>query len=391
MSTSPRIAVMSSGLGHVARGIETWAASVAIELDRRGIDVTLLKGGGVAERPYEKVVRCLQRQKKVAGVAVRMAPAFAWRLGLHQTYDLEQTTFAASVLPHLIRRRYDLIHLQDPWLGYLLEKTRRLHGASVILGHGTEEDPWLLRKFQHVQELSPFYLKRHGDLEGRQWFAVPNFVDTARFRPGDQAAARREFGLPQDALVVLCVSALNRSKKRIDWLAREFANANRSDAMLVVAGARDPESAELIVEVNSRLGDRVRVLENVPHSRMATLHQTADVHVNCALMEVMAISILESMASGVPNFGHRWGSVEWVIGDTGRIVDMEQPGALSAELASLNRQDCRRLGLAARRRVVETYSVEAVVDQMLAMYDQVLFTRAGGDRRATTRFSSGLT
>ena len=390
MSHPPRIAVMSSGLGHIARGIETWADSVAVELDRRGLDVTLFKGGGTATRPFERVVRCLQRRKKLAHAAVRLAPRSAWRLGLHQTYDLEQTTFALAVLPHLIRRRYDLIHLQDPWLGYLLEKTKRLHGASVILGHGTEEAPWLLRRFQHVQELTPFYLERHGDVGDRQWFAVPNFVDTNRFQPGDQAQARQAFGLPQDALIVFCAAALNRSKKRLDWLAQEFARANRSDAFLVLAGATESETSELVAEIESVAGPRVKVLENVPHHQMPVLYQAADVHVMCSLMEVMGISILESMASGVPNIGHPWGSVEWVIGTTGQIVDMQAPGALGAALQRLDRPTCRMLGQLARRRAVEMFSVEAVADQMLQMYNAVLATRAGRSSRQSPRLSTGV-
>ncbi len=367
---------MSSGLGHVARGIETWADSVAAELHRRGLDVTLFKGGGKADRPFERVVRCVQRGRRFASRIVSLAPRCAWRIGLHQTYDFEQTTFAFSVLPHLIRRRYDIIHLQDPWLGLLLEKTRALHGASVILGHGTEEAPWLLRKFRHVQELSPFYLSRHGNLEGRQWFAVPNFVDTNQFRPGDQAEARRQLDLPENAFIVLSVAALNRSKKRLDWLAREFAAANRPNSCLVLAGAKEADSDALIAEIQALLGDRVRILANVPRDRMKLLYHAADVHVICSLQEVMSISILESMASGLPNIGHPWGSVEWMIDRAGRIVDMEQPGLLAESLKTLSLDDCRRLGKLARERAIDSFSVEAVGQQMLAMYDAVLSRRA---------------
>jgi len=373
--SSPRIAVMCSGLGHVARGIETWADSVATELDHRGLNVTLFKGAGQPARPFERVVKCLRRSHPLAQRLVDWAPASAWRLGLHQTYDLEQTTFALSVLPHLVRNRYDLIHLQDPWIAYLLEKTRKLHGASVILGHGTEEAPWLLRRFQHVQELTPFYLSRHGDIGDRQWFAVPNFVDTTRFRPGDKAAARRELGLPADAFIVLSAAALNRSKKRLDWLAREFAAANRPDACLVLAGARELETPTLREEITQRLGDRVRILENVPHHRMPLLYQAADLHVICSLMEVMGISIVEAMASGVMNLVHRWGSVEWVVGDTGIALDMERPGALAGVLSSIDLETCRTQGRLARRRAIDTFSVAAVVDQMLGMYDVVLAGR----------------
>jgi hypothetical protein len=45
-----KIAVVSSGLGHVARGIETWADDLAAALYKRGVDVTLFKGGRIVMR-----------------------------------------------------------------------------------------------------------------------------------------------------------------------------------------------------------------------------------------------------------------------------------------------------------------------------------------------------
>jgi len=380
---------MCSGLGHIARGVETWADSVATELHRRDLNVTLFKGAGPAQREFERVVPCLKRTTTLARTIVRLAPRWAWRLGCHQEYDVEQMAFAMAVLPHLIRKRYDLVHLQDPWLGYVLEKTRRLHGARVILGHGTEEAPWLLRRFQHVHELTPFYLDRHGDLGDRQWFAVPNFVDTNRFRPGDRRAAREALGLPQDKFIVLSAAALNRSKKRLHWLIQEFAAANREDALLVLAGARETETADLSLEARRLLGDRVVILENVPHARMPLLYQAADVHVLCSLMEVMGISIVEAMASGLTNLVHTWGSVEWVVGGTGRVLDMEAPGVLALELRNLDRETCIRQGQLARQRAIDMFSVEAVVEQMLGMYDAVLSGRRVRPRVEPAAVSAG--
>ena len=45
-----RIAIASSGLGHVARGIETWALDTAAALAARGVDVTLFGGERVVCR-----------------------------------------------------------------------------------------------------------------------------------------------------------------------------------------------------------------------------------------------------------------------------------------------------------------------------------------------------
>lgn len=373
-----RIAILSTGLGHVARGIETWAAAVAAELHRRGEDVALFKGGGVREQPYERVVRCVQRDHGPAKFIARWRPGFAWRFGCSQPYDIEQTTFALSVLPQLIRQRYDVLHMQDPWLALMLHRARKLHGAKVILGHGTEEPAWFLRKLEYVQELSPFYLERHGDLQGRKWFAVPNFIDAQMFSPGDRLAARRALGLPEQAFIVLSVAALNLSKKRLDWLAQEAAASGIPDVHVVIAGATDPETPETLSVLKQRLGDRLTVLSNHPRREMPLVHRAGDVHVMCSLKEVMGISLLESMASGAPNIGHDWGSVKWVIDDAGLIVDMEQPGALAEALRGLHASPEKRaeLGTRARHRIEQSFSVDAVIDQYLAMYDSVLASPA---------------
>lgn len=387
MSGRPlKIAVMCSGLGHVARGVETWADVTATSLHERGCDVTLFKGGGTATRPFERVVSCARRSSALAQRVPRWTPGCAWRFGCSSAYDVEQTTFAVNSLRELRRTRYDVIHTQDPWLALVLQKSRRIHGAKVILGHGTEEPEWFLRKFEHVQELSPFYLERHGDLQGRQWFAAPNFVDARRFRPGDRNAARDALDLPRDKYVVLCVAALNRSRKRVDWLAYEFARANLNNAILVLAGAEEAETPALLGEIKPLLRDRLRVLKNVPHADMPLLYQAADVHALCALQEVLGLCLLEAMASGVPCIGHHWGATQWVIGSGGTIVDMQAPGALAEELELYEDHVLRDVhGLLARRRVETTFSVDAVITQYVRMYEQVTGRSAGQRQRRLDR------
>lgn len=369
-----KIAIMSSGLGHVARGIETWADVTATAMHEWGLDVTLFKGAGKPGRPFERVVPCAVRHGRWAPRVARWTPDFAWHVGCGSAYDVEQTTFVVRVLPELCRERFDVIHLQDPWLALLLERTRRFHGAKVILGHGTEEPGWFLRKLSHVQELSPFYLERHGDLGERQWFAVPNFVDADKFTPGDQRAARDCFGLPHDKLIVLCVSALNRSRKRIHWLAYEFLRAELKDALLVVAGAEEPETEALLGEIEPLLGDQLVVLRDIPHVQMPLVYRTADIYAICSLREVMSVSILEAMATGLPCIGHTWGSTSWAIGEGGTIVDMESTGALAAALEDYEDEPALREahGLLARRRVEQLFSIDAVITQFLAMYRSVL-------------------
>jgi hypothetical protein len=160
-TTGMRIAVASSGLGHVARGIESWAADLARALDARGLHVVLFKGGGKAERPYERVVRCLHRESSWTQRLMWIRPRFLWRLGFGSGCAAEQTTFALSLLPKLRREQIDILHVQDPQVAIIVQRARRmgLVRNQTILGHGTEECAGFLKKVTYLQHLAPQHLE----------------------------------------------------------------------------------------------------------------------------------------------------------------------------------------------------------------------------------------
>ena len=92
-----------------------------------------------------------------------------------------------------------------------------------------------------MQHLAPCYLE---DWEPnrppkQQAFAIPNFVATDIFAPGNKCAARERWNLPPNDFIVLCVAAIKKTHKRMNDLLREFALfAERYDgaATLVIAG-----------------------------------------------------------------------------------------------------------------------------------------------------------
>jgi 1,2-diacylglycerol 3-alpha-glucosyltransferase len=392
MERKLHITIASSGLGHVARGVEAWAADLGRALAERGEAVWLCKGGGTAEAAYERVVPCYQRAAADTERLLHWLPRRGlWRLGLGDGYGVEQTSFALGLLRHLRRDRIDVLHVQDPQVALVVQRARTLGlvRTRTILAHGTEEPFEFLDRIAYLQQLAPWHLEeaRAAGFWKPTWTAIPNFIDTDRFAPGPADALRAELGLPAGALVVLTAAAIKRPHKRIDYLLEEFAQllqeAPGLPAYLVVAGGREPDTDELVEYGRRLLGDRVRFLVRFPRPRMPELYRLADVFVLCSLKEMMPIALLEATATGLPCLVNRHPVVEWMVGPGGAALDLAAPGALAAALGRLaaDPDQRRELGRRARRHCLDHFSKDRVVGQILDYYRFV----SSHDRRGRSR------
>jgi len=374
-----KIAVASSGLGHVKRGVESWALAIAEGLAREGEDVTLFgnwervacRVSGVGNgRSAKMALGGVRRSSTVAKMLARVMPGFTWRWGWKSAYGWEQLFFYKRMEPYLERRRFDVLHLQDPMVALWAQRSFGAHGAHVILAHGTEEDMSFLKRMVHVQELSPHYHRRHaGIVAPRTRHCIPNFVDTEVFRPANRAECREAIGLPRDGVIVLSVGAINRHRKRMDHLFSEFAMCSLAGASLVIAGACDSEGAALVREGKQLLGERLHVIQNLSHEAMPKVYGAADLFVLCAHEEIFGIAFLEAMASGIACIGHTYPVTEWIIGDGGSCVDMLGAGVLAKELDLYANSSLReQRGARARERVEKVFSWKAVYPQTMEMY-----------------------
>lgn len=377
-----KIAVASSGLGHVARGIEAWARDVAGALRGRGEDVVLCKGGGDVGEAYEVVVPCWQRgawgTRALVGVTGR---GFFWRYGWGSVYDVEQSTFAKGLIRLLRERAIDVLHVQDPRLALLVQRARERGaiGTRTILGHGTEESFEFLQKIDYLQHLAPWHLEeaREAGFWKPTWTVIPNFIDCERFSP-DGPNLREELEIPEEAVVVLTAAAIKRHHKRVDYLLDEFerlvADHPEVPAHLIVAGGYESDTDELVARGTERLGSRVRFLVRFPRERMADLYRTADAFALCSLKEMMPIALLEATSSGLPCLVNRHPVVEWMVGPGGAAIAMDRPGALAERLAEwlTTPETIATLGGRAREHCLANFSQDRVVDQMLEYYRFVM-------------------
>jgi len=395
-----KIAIASSGLGHVARGIETWALDTANALHARGVDVTLFAAGEVESEAPLVALRCIRRRTPLSDFIVKLMPPFTWRWGLKAGYGLEQLTFWRRLRDKLNEGKFDILHIQDPMVADLCRKGRaagRVH-AREILAHGTEESLEFLSHFDYLQHLAPWHLqeslKELADLRPLTsglasppaaprpfWTAMPNFVDTELYCPvaddNERKLIRRNLRIPEDAFVVGTAAAIKKHHKRIDYLIREFAhycsavNDSAQTPYLVVAGSKQGDTEELQALASELCPDRVKFLVDHPHKRMPDVLRCYNAFALTSLFEMMPIALLEAIATGLPVITNNHPVLEWMGGPGGIRPDMRREGALAKTLQELTPDSVATHGQAARDHALQNFSVGAVMDQYLNYYEKV--------------------
>ncbi len=102
----------------------------------------------------------------------------------------------------------------------------------------------------------------------------------------------------------------------------------------------------------------------------------ADLFVLPSLAEGMSNALLEAMASGLPCIASSNGSNEALIEDmkNGLLVPPKDSDALARAIGALatDSELAKRLGQAARERVVQLYDLKVAAARHLAFYDEVV-------------------
>ena len=371
-----RIAIASAGLGHIRRGIESWAEDLGRALHRAGADVTLFSGAPIEGAT---ALPCLKRTDRTAIWLDRLVHHLGgWRYGMGNTHEVAQTSFSFS-LWRRISSDFDLLHVQDPTVAWWMEAARRrgLSRPRVIFANGTGEPADTLRRFAWLQFLTPQAMADWNTHKpaAQSLFMIPNFIDTARFTQGDRAAARAELGLPTEPLIILCSAAIRRYHKRIDYLLTEFAAARFApghEVLLVIAGGRETDTDEVMAMGRALLGERVRFIVDLPREQMPALYQAADLFVLTSLFEMFGIVLIEAMAAGLPVVCHDMPDFRYVCGPAALYADLSGEGGLAAALpAALDDATRTTLAGVARPHVEGRFSEAVVVRQILEMYRTV--------------------
>jgi glycosyltransferase involved in cell wall biosynthesis len=327
----PKIALVSIGIGRVQRGFERYFSDIFGVL-RSELDITLYKGSGEGN-PRERVpmlfgaltplARCLPFGVVVGGAEYR-----------HYKHDC--VAYSLSLIPELVRRRYDVVHVIDYPLMRALERLSSKFGlpGRLLFTNGCCMPPPLYPRVAHVHHVAkPLFLEAlsQGVPEQRMTLAPCGFHSDRFQARASRLELRRKHRISENTFVILVVSAVKRRHKRVDHVIEEVA-ASGGDLLLWVDG--NPEDSELPELALQKLGDRCR-FTHVPSSTVGELYHCADVLVHGALEESFALAVVEALSTGLLVLMHDSPHFQWLAGDVECFVNMAEPGRLAARLREL--------------------------------------------------------
>jgi phosphatidylinositol alpha-1,6-mannosyltransferase len=221
---------------------------------------------------------------------------------------------------------------------------------------------------------------------------VPPGVDVDRFRPAtpeERVKTRARFGLDPDRPLVLGLSRLV-PRKGFDVLIEAIARIDVDVQVAIGGSGRDRERLERRVR-QRRVEHKVTFLGRVPDEDLAALYGAADVFTMLCRAdrwggleaEGFGVVFLEAAGCAVPSIAGRGGGSHEAVADgvTGYVVPPRDVDAVRDALLRLLLDDelRRAMGEAARRRAVDSFRYEHVVERLLPL--------ASGDLSVLSPFS----
>ncbi len=233
---------------------------------------------------------------------------------------------------------------------------------------------WLIRNMDAIiatSDASASYLKREATV-------IPHGVDTEVYAPPpDRAAAFAESGLP-GRYAIGCFGRI-RAQKGSDVFVDAMCKLlpRYSDFTAVMVGAVVAEQMGFAADLKKRieaagLTSRIVMTGELEIEDVQRWYQRLTIYAFTSRNEGFGLTLIEAMAAGAALVAARAGAAELVVEDgvTGVLVGAGDADALAAALEPLMRDGAAAsaMGVRARRRVIEKFSLDAEAAAIAGVY-----------------------
>ena len=246
--------------------------------------------------------------------------------------------------------------------------------TSAAQRHHTWITRWLITRMDAIiatSDISASYVKRAS-------IVITHGVDTNVYAPPpDRAAAFTESGLP-GRYAIGCFGRV-RAQKGSDVFVEAMCQLlpRYPDFTAVMVGAITPEQLAFAGELRRRietagLKSRIVITGELPIEEVQRWYRRLTIYAFTSRNEGFGLTLIEAMSAGAALVASRAGAAELVVEDgvTGVLMPPGDVEALVAALEPLLRdpQSATAMGIRARQRVVEKFSLDVEADRIAGVY-----------------------
>jgi glycosyltransferase involved in cell wall biosynthesis len=200
--------------------------------------------------------------------------------------------------------------------------------------------------------------------------------------PAVTRAARSDFGIPDDAFVMVTVGRVVPRKATVR-LVEALSAAERPDAHLLIIGDGPDVAAVRQAAMAAGVAARVHLPGQVSDERKYQALAVADIFVSTSQHEGFGLVFLEAMAFGLPIICYdHGGQTDFLVDDeTGFVVPLNDLPLFTRSMVALRDAAERRLAMARHNRVlVENYFIDKCAERYESLFEEVVRQHVAGHR-----------
>lgn len=214
----------------------------------------------------------------------------------------------------------------------------------------------------------------------REQVIIPNGFDVTVFKPCMEAKKemRAELKISDNAVLIGLVGRYHPMKDHRTFLsaASILARTNPAVHYVLVGEQVDYHNKELIHIIKEfNIADNVHLLGS--RDDMPRVTAAFDIASCTSYSEGFPNVVGEAMSSGIPCAVTDVGDAAWIVADTGKVVPPRNPSALAdawQQLIDMGVENRSILGMKARQRITDTFSLDTVVRQYESIYEELILS-----------------
>lgn len=295
----------------------------------------------------------------------------------------------SKVMHYINQHHINLIHCHLPWAGFVGRFVHKLIGIPVIYTEHNKQERYhpitrFINKSTFNWQTAVVAVSSDVQHSIRQNIRVKipvqvitNGVDTTFFSRDVQQGQhlKEKLGIPPRAVLVGTIAVFRFQKRLKEWLT-VFAQATSSNPLLYGIIVGDGPQKEEITRQRCELGLENRVFMPGLQEDVRPWLSAMDIFMMTSVFEGLPVALLEAMSMECAVIATEAGGIGEVVRNNidGITVPVDKWQNLAEVLTVLCRDKTAitRLGKSARKRVVDSFSLKRMVQELETLYEKTI-------------------